>query len=57
MCLSAREAKHQITAIRKDSSRLGRWVWSKYSSRRGVNLWAISAYLYGNREGPGLVYN
>ena len=57
MLLSASEDKHWITNIEKDPSGLGRWVWSKYSSRRGVNLRAISSYLCRNREGPESVYN
>ena len=41
----------------KDSSSLGRWVWSLYSGRNNIKLRAISAYLCGTGEGIGLVYN
>ena len=42
----------------KDSRGLGRWAWTRYRGRSGVNLRFVTAYrLVLNRQGVQLVWN
>ena len=55
---SVNKGAHQVMECGKDSRWLGRWAWTWYHGKSGVNLRFVTAYrLVLNRQGVQSVWN